>query len=394
MVLEFTTSAVIKFFSQWNTLPDGMKMKPDEVDINEHLRIRDFFHSATQMRLYIKQDEIEGKEYLDEQLYKPIACYSLSRKARSSVGYTIGPIPGQDIKTLDITTIREPEKLRITRSTNSAFFNEVVFKFDDTPLSSEENFTRGDIVISATSKNRIPGTTKTYTAAAQGLRTTLNAVNIIATAAQRILDRYKFGAQKINPRVHISTAASIEIGDIIVADLDKLKTTDTTKGNRQFKGRFFEVQNKSTNYKTGNVEMVALDTGLGLDSRFCLISPCSPIKTVLSSSVFIIGPDPVYPSKYGDDEFRKWEASISISSPVSVRIHNADYSVDEDLVVTNIDGNQFTLQDPASITLVAGLIVEYTGYIDTDMTDKQKLIYGFMTDAATFPDGGNPYTMI
>ena len=394
MVLELDSSAVIKFFTQYNTLPDGMRMKPDEVDINEHLRIRDFFHSATQMRLYIKQDEIEGKEYLDEQLYKPIACYSLSRKARSSVGYTIGPIPGQDIKTLDATTIREPKSFRILRSTNSAFFNEVVFKFDDTPLSSEEKFTRGDITISQTSKNRIPGTTKTYTAEAQGLRSDLNAVNIIATAAQRILDRYKFGAQKINPKTHMGTAASIEIGDIVVADLSGLKVTDITQGNRRFKGRFFEVQNKATNYKTGNVDIIALDTGLGLDSRFALISPCSPIASVLSSSVFIIGPDPVYPSKFGFDEFRKWEASIGLASSISVRIHNEDYSIDEDLVVTKIEGNQFTLQDPASITLAAGLIVEYTGYTDTDVTDKQKLIYGFMTDAANFPDGGNPYTMI
>lgn len=120
----------------------------------------------------------------------------------------------------------------------------------------------------------------------------------------------------------------------------------------------------------------------------------SPIAGVVSSSVFVIGPDSFYPSKFGDAEYRKWESIVSLTQPISIRVHNADYSVDEDLVVTDINLNQFTLRDPATITLVAGLTVEFTGYVDTDTSDKQKLIYGYMTDDPAFPDAGFVYGMI
>jgi len=371
LVLENTTSAVISMFGQYNTLPDGMKMTADEVDIDEHIKIRDFFHSATQMRLYMKGDEIEGKEFLDKQLYQPIACYSLPRKSQSSVGFTVGPIPGEDIKTIDISNATNGRQLTVSRTTNRSFFNEVVYKYDDDPLNTEEKFNSGQIFISLTSKNRIPGTTKTYVVESTGLRTDLNGVNLITSNATRILDRYKFGAEMFTMKMLFSESAGIEIGDIVVGEFVDLKVTDITQGNRQFKPRLLEVHNKGTNYKTGIVDITALDTGINIDTRFGLISPCSPIAGLISSSQFVIGPDATYPSKFGDDEYLKWTNVISISNPISIRVHNADYSVDEDLVVTDINENTFTLQDQATITLAVGLMVEFTGYVDTDTSDNK-----------------------
>lgn len=394
LVLEDTTSAVMDTFSQYNVFPDGMRMKPEEVDIAEHIRIRDFFFSSAEYQIFIKEDEIDGKDFLDQQIYRPIACYSLPRKTKASVGYTVGPIPGEDIKTLDITSIKDPKNVKITRSTNRSFFNEVVYRYDDDVTDTSERFLSGDITISQTSKDRIPGTTKTFEVSSIGLRTSLNAQNIIASNATRILDRYKFGAELVTCKALLRDSVSLEIGDIVVAEFLDLKVTDISKGNRQFDPRLFEIQNKSINLKNGDVEFVLLDTGLNIDTRFGLMSPCSPIAGVISTSQFVIGPDATYPSKFGDDEFRKWESVLSINQFISIRVHNEDYSIDEDLVVTDINENTFTLQDPATIALAAGLIVEFTGYVDTDTSDKQKLIYAYMTDAASFPDGGEPYSMI
>jgi hypothetical protein len=394
LVLEDTTSAVMDMFSQYNVLPDGMRMKPDECDIAEHLKIRDFFHSSTQMRIYLKEDALSGKEFLDKQLYQPIACYSLPRKAQASVGYTVGPIPGEDIKTLDATNVKNPDRIEISRTTNRAFFNEVVYKYNDSPLASDEKFNNADILISQTSKNRILGTTKTFTIESSGLRTDLNAQNIIASNGNRILDRYKFGAEMVKLKTLMRVSAGLEVGDIVVGDFKALKISDTTKGSRQFDPRLFEIQNKTINLKTGEVDLVLLDTGLNLASRFGLSSPCSPIAGIISSSQFVIGPDAYYPSKYGADEFLKWVNIPNITNPMSIRVHNADYSIDEDLVVTSITENTFLLQDPASITLAVGMIVEFTGYVDSDTSDKQKLVYAYMTDDPNFPDAGVPYTMI
>lgn len=394
LVLEDTTSAVMDTFTQFNVLGDGMRMSPAEVDVDEHIRIRDFFHSATEFRVYIKEDEIDGKEFIAEQLFKPIACYELPRKAQSSIGFTVGPIPGQNIVTLNDTNIKDPRSVKITRTTNRAFYNEVVYKYDDDPLETSEKFQTGNITISQTSKNRIPGTTKTFEIPSLGLRTDLNAQNIVASNSQRIIDRYQFGAELVTLRALLRDGAAVEIGDVVVGDFGNIKVSDITEGSREFKPRLFEVQNKTTNLKTGDVEFVLLDTGLNIDTRFGLISPYSPIAGVVSQSQFVIGLDALYPSRFGEDEYRKWLGLVSVGNPISVRVRNEDYTVDEDLVVQNIDGNTFTLQDAATITLAPGLIVEFTGYDDIDTSDKQKLIYGYMTDAANFADGGFPYSMI
>ena len=395
LVLEVETSAVMSTFSQYNVLPDGMRMKPEEVDIDEHLRIRDFFFSGTQMRFFLKEDEIEGKAFLDTQIYKPLACYSLPRKTQASVGYTVGPIPGSELVTLDSSAIKSPKDIMITRTTNRSFFNEVVYKYDDDPTSDGVKYLSGRIEISQTSKNRIPGTTKTYVVESNGLRTDLNAVTIAQTNSTRILDRYKFGAELISCKTMLRDSAGIEIGDVIVGEFEELQVTDISQGNRQFKARLLEVQNKTISLKTGNVDLVLLDTGLNLENtRYGLMSPASIIAGVISSSQFVIGPDPFYKAQFGNDEYRKWQGLITQNQKASIRIHNADYSIDEDLVAIKIDENTFTLEDPATITLEAGLIVEFTGYADTDTSDKQKLIYAYMTDDPAFGDGGIPYTMI
>lgn len=394
LVLENVTSAVMQTFTQFNVFPDGMRMKPDEVDIDEHEKIRDFFHSTTQMRFYIKEDELEGKEFIEGQLYRPIACYALPRKATSSVGYTVGPIPGEDIKTLDISSVKVPRQLSIKRTTARSFFNEVVYKYEDSPLTEDEVYTRGKIFISADSKNRIPGGNRTFEIEAQGLRTDLNAQNIVDQNAGRILDRYKFAAEIVNAQAMLRVGIAIEVGDIVVGSFKDLQVSDSTRGDRQFKERLFEVLNKSLNIKTGQIDFQLLDTGLGLETRYALVSPCSPIVGVISSAQFVIGPDPFYGGQFGDDEFRKWVNVIDIANPISILVRNADYSIQEDLVVTNINENTFTLQSPASITLTEGLMVEFTGYVDEDVSNKQKLIYGWMTDDLAFPDGENPYTMI
>lgn len=394
LTLEQDSSALMATFTQFNTLPDGMRMTPDEVDIDEHEKLRDFFHSATEMRIYIKEDEVDGKEFIEEELYKPIACYALPRKAKASVGYTVGPIPGEDIETLDQTNIKDPRNIRIKRSSTRAFFNEVIYKYDDTPLVAEETFTSGQIFISETSKNRIKGTNRSFIVESIGLRTDLNAQNIIATNANRILDRYKFAAEIIECRALLRNTAGVEIGDIIVASFEQLQVSDISEGSRAFKPRLFEVQNKEINLKTGDVSLSLLDTGLNINTRFGLMSPTSKIAGVISQSQFVIGPDSFYAAKFGVDEFRKWENIIDIANPMSIRVRNDDYSVDEDLVVTDVSENTFTLQDPATITLTAGLHVEFTGYADDDTSDKQKLIYVYMTDDPAFADGGFPYSMI
>lgn len=390
LVEENPTSAVASFKSQYDLLPDGMKMLPDEVDIEQHNFIRDFFHPATQYRLLIDEDIDNGKDFLDEQIYKPIACYALPRKAKSSVGYSIGPIPGALIKTLSSSNVTQPTKANIKRTVNRAFFNEVIYKYDKSPLSDKYLKLYGEIA--QDSKNRIAGGNRTYKVESRGLQTDLNAQNIVQAEAQRIIDRYKFAAETVNASALLRNSVDIEIGDVVVLDGADLKISDITAGSRAFKPRLFEVRNKEINLKTGSVDFELLDTGQNIDTRYGLMTPVSKIQTVISQSVFVITHMDNYPGRYGVNEWRDWLAQYSLTDGIRAKIRDVNYTVSESVLISSINENTFTLAAPAVMTLTSGMVLEVDDY---DITAaKQKLLYAFYQDNPTFSDGENQYSMI
>lgn len=391
LVLETASPAVMSFKSQYNVLDDGMKMKPDEVDIEQHLFIRDFFHPSTQMEFYFTEDISNGKEFLDEQIYKPIACYALPRKAKSSVGYAIGPIPGSAIKSLSIDNTSQPTQTYIERTTSRAFFNEVVYKYDPYALDTSK-YLRGHLQISEDSKSRIVGGSRTYKVESQGLRVNLNGQNIVESQAQRILDRYKFAAEGVFVKALFQDGVDIEIGDVVVLEAAGLKVTDITKGNRAFAPRLFEVRNKEMNLKTGEIQFELLDTAQSITTRYGLMAPVSKISGVISQSQFVITYMDNYPSKYDLDEYRNWQSIFDIQDKIKARIRDINFTVSESVVISNLNGNTFTLETPAVMTLTAGMVLELETY--DNATTKSKLLYAFYQDSPTFTDGKEQYSMI
>lgn len=390
LVDELVSPAVCSFKSKYDRLSEGMKMLPDEVDIAQHTFIRDFFHPSTQYRLIIDEDIDSGKEFLDDQIYKPIACYSLPRKAKSSVGYSIGPIPGSLIKTLNIDNITQPTKVGIKRTLNRSFFNEVLYKYDKSPLTDKYLKLYGEIA--QDSKNRIFGGNRTYKVESKGLQSDLNAFNIVQAEAKRIIDRYKFAAETVGASALLRDSVDVEIGDVIVLEGSALKISDITQGSRAFKPRLFEVRNKEINLKTGSVDFELLDTGQNINTRYGLMSPVSKITSVVSQSVFIITYMDNYPGKFGLDEYRDWTAQYDLTTGISAKIRDVGYTVSESVVISNINGNTFTLAAPAVMTLTSNMVLEIDNYVVA--TTKQHLLYAFYQDNATFADGENQYSMI
>src|SRR5690606_19466477 len=101
--------------SQFDTLPDGLRMHGDEIDVVEHIRWRETFLNGVEYDFYIKEDIEDCSEFIEKQIYSPMAAYSLPRKARASMGYHIGPIPGSDIVTFNSTNIKNPSRVRVRR---------------------------------------------------------------------------------------------------------------------------------------------------------------------------------------------------------------------------------------------------------------------------------------
>ena len=379
---EASTSATASFRDQNDVLPDGFAMTPDEIDRDEHERIRTLFLSSPEYDFFLK-DTVDGKEWLEKEIYSPVACYSLPRKSRASVGYHIGPVPGQTVETFNETNIINPDKIKVKRSTNRNFYNEVVYAYD--PSRTEDKFTRGRITISATSKAQIVGGAKTLTIEANGLRESLQGDTIALQQSNRRLDRYQFGAESFDIQVTFGSGFGVEIGDILIFDGTELNVIDIKENKVGMEQRLFEVQNKAFDLK-GIITLSIIDTSFDGSARRGNISPASFIQSGLSTTQFVI--EESFGSRFASDEYRKWNSLIQ----PAVRIRNADYSFNESTVIQSVSFNTITVSPALSTSSLDGLIMEFDVY--ANCTDQQKLIYAFISDGSDFADGGEQYRFL
>lgn len=378
---EATTSAVCSFRSQYDTLPDGMKMGGDEVDTEEHLDLYNLFFSGVSFDFYLKE-EISGREFLEKEIYLPIACYSVPRKARASVGYHIGPLPGETTITLDESNVKNPQTTRLRRSIARNFYNEVIYKFEES--ATEDRLTSGYITIAADSKTQIPAGNKSFIIEARGLRDSLGGDNIAAQASSRRLKRYKFGAETVLLSTLFESGFSVEIGDIVVYDGSTNQLPDIKTGIKGIAPRLFEVSNKTLDLKTGDVQLELIDTNFALDLRYALISPRSLISNAsgFSTTQFNI---PL-------DDVEVWQF---LTLP-SVRIRNVTFSRNESTVIQSVSDSGLVTVSPALTfqpSLAFGDILELSIYTDSDVTSEVKLKYACMRDT-DFPDGTPVYVML
>jgi hypothetical protein len=382
LVTETTTSAVCAFRSKYDTLPSGLKMSPDEVDVAEHERLTTLFLSGISYDIYIK-DTIDGRDFIAEELYKPIACYAVPRKARASLAYTIGPLPTQIIKTLDTTNVKNAERISKRRSIGRNFYNTIIYKFAESAL--EDEFLRGFLATDTDSRDQIKLDTRAFTVITKGLRDS----NVIQSAATRRLDRYKFAATSINNvRVTFDTGFDLEVADLVIVDGESLKFANTDTGQVGDPKRFYEIISKSVDLRTGDVTLGLLDTNFGDAGRYALISPASYILSGSSQTQFQIQSS--FSSEFGLNEFEKW---LPFTAPV-IRVRSEDYSVAATATISAISGNTISVTPALGFTPSAGYLMELGNY--DNATDQIKLLYTHISSAtgANFGDGGKTYVMI
>lgn len=386
LVTEDPTSAIIDFVSKYDVWGPGagLGMRPEEVDIPEHLSIKNTFLQDTPMDIYLKEEIEDGREFLSEQLYNPVSAFAIPRKAQASLGYHIGPIPGTEMITLNDETVTNVSKISIKRTVNKNFYNTVIYKFDEDAL--EDRFTKGAVTIDSDSVDRIKVGNKAIKIEAKGMRVANSAVNISQIAAGRRLGKYKFAAESIKAvKMKLGDAMFIEVGDKVIVDMSALKLTDLQTATRSGNNRIFEIVNKTLNIK-GDVSIDIVDTNFDLNSRFALIGPCSEITTSISATQFIIGPS--FTAPFGNNEWKKWQPSEGST----VVIHSVDWAVSGTAVLTSADSNTITLATSPGFTPLPGYLMELDEY--DGITADDKLIYGFMDDGgADFADGGIAYQM-
>lgn len=393
---ETATSALVAFRSQYDTFHPscGMKLHNNEVDITEHERIGRFFLSSFEYDFYIR-DSVNGKEFLEQQIYFPAAAFSLPRKSKASVGYHIGPLPGSDIKTLDTNVVVNASKLNISRGINNNFYNTILYQYEERPLE-DGVYARGYTTINGPSLNQIPVGVKALIIPAKGIREVLSGQQNAINAAERRLKIYKFAAEYIEGmQVTLGSSMSVEIGDIILVDFADLKLSDTKNATRSGEPRLFLIYNKRFDIKTGKPVYSMMDTAYSTASRYCLMSPSSRLDTGTTSTTLKL--KVTGNSIFGANEGRKWSRYIG----ATVRVRSDDFTTRNDTsTVQSVSGNTLTLSSALSFTPLVDDTITFADYDEMPadkVSEKIKLIYGFMVPGSgpTFPsDGSMAYQMI
>lgn len=387
-VEESLTSGVCDFRSQYDVWPSGGGLKNEDVDILEYQDLKTTFLSQNfDYRFFLREDPIELKQFISEQVLNPQGAFSLPRKSQVSVGFHLaGLIPGGQIKTFDSTNVLNPSKINIERSTSKNFYNAVDVLFDEAAINNNE-FEKIKSTVNTDSRARIDTGRRSLIIESKGFRSDLNGANKISTMSTRRLNKYKFGAEFIRGlQVKFSDGFNLEVGDIVAIDLADLKITDIQNASRSGDIRLFQIENRSLDLKTGKVSFDLTDTNFGNNFRYGLISPASIISTATSTTQFVIQ-ESYNSTLYGSNEYLKWVDLLG----ANVTVRSEDYATSDTANISSISGNSITLDSALSFTPSAGYIMELGPY--DNQPNYIKLIYAFMNDAA-FSDGEQQYQML
>jgi hypothetical protein len=329
LVDEAASPAVIKFKSQFNVLPIGLGMVPDEVDVAQHIFVRDTFLPIFDMDFYIN-DVADGKGFLEKQVYMPMTCFSVPRKGRSSIAYTIAPLASYEVVTLNSSTVENPEQLSVRRSLNENFFNQVRFNYDYDPITNSFLTTKN--YPDTPDQALIPVGAKTYVVESQGLRASVGSTVTNENASIRLLRRYDRGAEFIKGiKVLFSYGYEIEIGDVVAVDFESLKLSDFVTGNRAGLIKLMQVINKVLDNKTGEVIIDVVNTTFGISDRIGLISPSS--KTDAGSSTTLIKLKKSWSTSAIELESKKWTGYIG----QEIIVHDESWSTVYNTVIRGFD---------------------------------------------------------
>lgn len=361
-VYEDASTALAGVISKYNVLPEGLGMTPDDVDVFQHELIKTrYVSSLPDLDIYIK-DTVDAKDWLTSEIYFPSGLYTLPRKARASCSIVVPPVADQQIFKLDDTTLTEASKIKPLRSISKAFYNSVVFKYEQDSL--EDKFLRAKVNYSADSQNRIKNVgNRVLTVTSAGLRDTAETDTLIRTNSRRLLERYQFAAEIIpNLKPLYKEALAIEVGDVVIFGSEELKISDISRGDRNFTPKLYEVSNKELNFKTGSIVISLLSTNFSLDGRYGIISPNSYIGVGSTNTDIIITNS--FNTQPTEKEKNKWTPYIG----QTIRVRNTTFSIDEETTLVGFDpanDNKMIVSPALSFTPTAGMLIDSPAYPDS-----------------------------
>lgn len=389
LTTEVDPTGSVNFLSKYNTFGEfGLSMKPDEVDIKGITDIQTNFLLQSEMRIFIRDEIDEGKEFIEQELLLPLSCYSLPNDkqglCRLSVGVHIQPLPIEQIQEISIKNIINPDKLNVKRNVNRYHYNVIGFKFQDSP--TDEEFRRRIFTLVGT--QTIPTGNKAMIIESRGLKTDLSGDQIAERAGTRLLARYKSAAEFIEGvQVLFGTGVLINIGDIVIFNPENLNVVNRTNNDRNRSPLLMEVVNKTTDPFDGKVTIDLLDTSFDINARYGTVAPASKISKSISSTKFIIKKS-FGGILYGNNEYRKWEKWLG----TAVAIRSPDFSDYFETTISKITNNTIEVAETIPFAVLENYIMELAEYSNPNTLETIKLVYAFLSDDVNnFPDGKEYY---
>jgi hypothetical protein len=365
LISEIGSPATVKFKCKYNVLPIGLGMTPDEVDVLQHEFIRDTFVPAFNLDIYFSETG-NGRDFIEKEIYLPMACFSVPRKGRSSVSFHTGPIASYDVITLDNSNVKNPQALKIQRSISENYFNELRYDFDYNPVT--EKFASTLIFKDQDAANLTGLGFRPLTIQAKGLRTESGALANINETQSRFLDRYSLGADFIkNIKVKGGKAFKMEIGDISLVDFGDLQITDLKVGTKSSTIKVMEVINKIVDNKTGEIALDVVNTVYKSYERYAFIAPASMTTTGSNTTKLMLQ------KKWGTKSYQteNWKWKEFIGQHVIVR--TADFTQVYQTTLRDFDISTpivGMIVDPIPVSPGAGWIIEPPNYAVPNKSDE------------------------
>jgi hypothetical protein len=377
---EQDTPATASFRSQYDVYPvdAGLRLTPKDVDIAQHLYIKQTFlgTNGNDLIFFITSAETSGKDFISSQIYLPIGAYSLTRYGKLSVNYHSPPIANQSILTLNKDNILKPDQIHITRALNNrAFYDEIdlTYNYDDSG-----NALSNVAILDAPSYDLIQVDTA-LPIDARGVYQGYSS-NLLIQRANFLLLRYKRGAVMLKLTINWEAGSVCEVGDIaLIQDSDGvLQISNFNTGERGLGNVLFEVIDRSFNIKEGNVAIQLVgNIGASVTDRFAVISPSSIVGTGSTTNQVIITDS--FGALFPGDESKKYELYVG----QQILVHSFDYSVMQLCTLESIDtANIYMLHvSTLGFTPLPGYIVDIPDYptsVDPTINELYKLVHCFL----------------
>lgn len=358
--LEIDSNATVKFKSQYNTLPQGagIGLTNREVDVEAHQNIDRFNPNTLPTYSFTLPEEVDGKEFIDKEIYFPAALYSIPRKAKISLKIVQPPLSVNEIIRFNEETITNLNEVSIERSTHNFFYNTLVYKYGFSFL--DDKFLVGQVYINNQSRNRIKVGTSQLDIESLGLVDNNDTLNLINRQALRIFDRYKFAAQQIsNVKITYDIGFNLEVGDTVIFGSDTMQLTDLSTGERIFRERLCEVINLKKDIVSGVTTCTLLETAYDLNARYGVISLSSFTTSGSSTTELRIKKSfDVGEYFFESDKWKTFEGQ-------RIRVRSKDYSFDETVLFKTVkatDPNILVLDEPLSVAPPADYYIEVPEY--------------------------------